>query len=132
VARHKRDYGGEQFTAYIHFKCTPGLRREVIAAARRQAVTISDFTREIVSAHLTATPIAFASRRDPEIAAKLRAMMSATHAVNGVRSLMNQIARHGNITQELGPYAADLREAIGACEGVAAALLTATEALIAA
>jgi hypothetical protein len=132
MARHKRDYCGEHFTEFVGFKCTPSQRGELVAVTRRQLVTVSDFTREIVFAHLGNAPVAVVRRPDPVTLEKLRAMERATHAVNGLRSLMNQIAKHGNITQEVGPYAADLREGIRRCEHLADTLFAATQSLVAA
>ena len=132
MARHKRDYCGEPFTELVGFKCTPGQRRELVAAAGRQSVSISEFTREVLLAYLRNAPVALPTHRALEIEAKIRSVTNATHAVNGLRSLMNQIARHVNSVQELGPHDADLREAIGHCERVAEALLDATVELTAA
>ena len=132
MARHKRDYCGEPLTELVGFKCTPGQRRELVDAAGRQSVSISEFIREVMFAYLNDSPVSLPTHRALEIDAKMRAATNATHAVNGLRNLMNQIARHGNITQELGPYAADLREAIGHNERVATALQDAIDQLIAA
>jgi uncharacterized protein (DUF1778 family) len=109
MARHKRDYSGENVTARINFKCTPSQRRELIDAARRRAATISDFTREIVFAHLTNTPIAAIPIRDVHTDTQLS---KTTHALDQVGNLLNQIARRADMTNDLGPFAAHLRQAI--------------------
>ena len=132
MARHKHDYCGEPFTEFVGFKCTSEQRRELVAAAGRQSVSISEFAREVLLAYLRNAPVALPTHRALEIEAKMRVATNATHAVNGLRSLMNQIARHVNSVQELGPHDADLREAIGHCERVAEALLDATVELTAA
>jgi hypothetical protein len=131
VARHKRDYCGEPFTARIGFKCTATLRAELVGAARSHAARISDFTRAIVIAHLAEAPIAIASQRSLEIDANFRSIISTTHTLNPIRSLLNQIARHVNWTGELGPFGADLRETISACERAADRLAAAADKIVA-
>jgi hypothetical protein len=132
MARHKRDYCGKQFTARINFKCTPTQRAVLAGAARSHAATISDLTRDIVFAHLAETPITMAARRHLEIDANFRSLTTAANAHKANGNLLNQIARHLHTTQELGPYAADLREALRLFTVVDETLLTATKKLLAA
>jgi hypothetical protein len=132
MARHKRDYTGEHLTAFFGLHLPPTMLTELKAAAATRGTTTSNLAREILSQHLGNRAIAIAGRPDAETHAKVRGMQTATHAVNALGNLMNQIARHVNTTGELGPFAPDLREAIRTCEHVAVSLLAATEKLIAA
>jgi len=109
MARHKRDYGGEKLTARVNFKCTPSERSELVIAARRRAATVSNFMREIVLTHLTDPLIASAPVLDAHTDAQLS---KATHALDRVGNLLNQIARHADVANDLGPFTANLRQAI--------------------
>jgi hypothetical protein len=132
MARRKRNDSREHFAAFLGFYLPPTLLTEIKAMAVNHGITTSDLARQILAHGLgSAVPIA-AAYPDPQTEAKISSVTNATHAVNGLRSLMNQIARHVNSVQELGPHDADLREAIGHCERVAEALLDATVELTAA
>lgn len=130
MARRKRNDSGEQFSGFLGFYLPPTLLTELKAAAANERTSTSDLARQILSKGLGNPATAIVVRPDAQTEAKIRSVIKATTALNAVGNLMNQIARHVNSVQELGPYAADLREAIGQCERVAGALLDSTVALI--
>lgn len=104
---------------------------ELKAAAANNGTTASDLARLILAQGL-GSAVLIAAPPDPKTEAKFRTAMSAKRSVDAVGNLMNQIAQHGHIMQELGPYAADLREAIRHNERVSDALLDVITGLVAA
>jgi hypothetical protein len=132
VARHKQDYTGEHLTAFLGLHLSPTMLTELKAAAATAGTTTSNLTREILSQHLGRCLIIAPIRHDPHARMLEKALISAANANSANGNLMNQIACHVNTTQELGPFAADLREAIGLYKRIAEMHKTALAKLTAA
>ena len=96
MARRKRNDTGEHFTAFLGFQLPPTLLTELKTVAANCGTTSSDLARQILAQGLGGVVPVAAARPDPHFDAKMRAATNAMHTVSGLRSLMNQIARHGN------------------------------------
>jgi hypothetical protein len=119
VARHNRSYTGELLTAFLGLYLPPTMLTELKTAAANDGTTTSNLAREILSRHLAGGVAAARRRRDPHTATLVDALVSAGNANSANGNLFNQIARHLNTTDELGPFAADLREALGLYKRIA-------------
>ena len=111
MARRKKAYAGERFTVKRTLQLTPSMAAELDAAAERQGATWSEVARELMFRQLGTPGIVAGARRNPERDVLFAALRAAAfeHSANG--NNLNQIARHLNMTGELGNRA-DLREAL--------------------
>jgi hypothetical protein len=112
MARHKRSYSGERRTAALRLQLTPSERAELDAAATRERASLSDFTRELVFRRMAAPGTVARTRRNPEAAGIMRALLAAAYEHNANGNNLNQIARHANTTGELADRGEALDEAL--------------------
>jgi hypothetical protein len=109
MARYKNIYNGERRTIHKSLKLTPSEAIELDTAIVQRGIIWSDFIREAAFRCICIeAPIVPTSANDELVDALLFA--GKQHKANGV--LMNQIACYKNSTGELGPFTADLREAL--------------------
>jgi hypothetical protein len=109
MARYKSSYDGECRTVIRATKLTPSEAAALDDEASRQGVNWSDFSRRAMLCRI-GMPVPVAKNRwDPQL---VQAFTSAGHAHSRVGNLLNQIAPYIHIAQDLGPFAADLREAL--------------------
>jgi hypothetical protein len=109
MARYKRIYAGEYRTVHKSLKLTPSEAAELGVAIVRRGVMWSDFVREAVFHYLNIPTAAADTRPNAGLVDALH-FAGKAHKANG--NLINQIAGHLNQTEELGPFTADLREAL--------------------
>jgi Bacterial mobilisation protein (MobC) len=113
VARYERSYTGEHRTEFIGFYVTPSERRLLHTAASERGASINILARDIVLERSAARPVG-RSRLYPEAAAIMRQLEKAQHALDAVGNLLNQIARHANMTGQLSrEHLDDLAEVFG-------------------
>ena len=111
MARYKKAYAGERFTVKRTLQLTPGMAKELDAAAASQGATWSDFARELLFRRLGTPGIVAGARRNPGQKALVAALRAAAFEHSAIGNNLNQIARHLNMTGELRDWA-DLREAV--------------------
>jgi hypothetical protein len=111
MARYDRSYTGERRTEHIGFYVTPSEAAELDAGRTRRGATRSEYARELLFRR--SAEIVAGTRRNPEAAAIIRALDHAAYQNSAVGNLLNQLARHGHTTGELGALRlADLDDAI--------------------
>lgn len=101
MACHKRAYTGERYTVKRTLQLTPSQAAQLDAWAKEQGATWSDIGRELMFRRLAMAATVAGVRRDPEAAAIMRDMLTAANQNSGCGNLMNQIARHANMTGEV-------------------------------
>jgi hypothetical protein len=117
MARYKSSYDGERRTVLRATKLTPSEAAALDDEASRQCMNWSDFSRQAMLCRI-GMPVTVAKNLwDPRL---VQAFTSAGHAHNRVGILLNQIAPYLHITQDLGPFAADLRDALARYNDVTA------------
>ena len=100
MARYERSYTGEHRTVKRTLQLTPSEAAELDAGAEHRGLNWSDFARELLLQRLPRRP-ARRSRLFPEDAAIIRDREQVQHELNAVGNLLNQIARHANMTGQL-------------------------------
>jgi hypothetical protein len=111
MARYKKAYAGERFTVKRTLQLTPMQAAELDAAALRQGATWSDFARELMFRRLGTPGIVAGARRNPDKNALIAELRGVAFEHSAIGNNLNQIARHLNMTGEIGDWA-DLREAV--------------------
>ena len=100
MARYDRSYTGEHRTEFVGFYVTPSERALLDTAARKRGASINVLAREIALERAADQPVRRA-HFSPEVAATKRQLEHSQHALNAAGNLLNQIARHANMTGEL-------------------------------
>ena len=117
MARYKSSYDGERRTVIRATKLTPSEAAALDDEASRQGVNWSDFSRQAMLCRIGMPVITAKNRWDPK---PVQALTSAGHAHNSVGNLLNQISRHVHTARDLGPFAADLHDALARYNDVTA------------
>ena len=66
MARHRRDYDGEKFTARLRLQLTPSQRETLEKAAARAGTTLNQYTRELCLRRSGAAETVAGTRRNPD------------------------------------------------------------------
>jgi len=111
MARRKRSYSGERLTVRRMVLFTPSTAATLDAGAKAAGVKFSHYARELLESRSAAAAAAAVARRNPEIVALRREIQAAVNAENANGNLLNQIARHLNMTGEIRDRQ-DLDEAV--------------------
>jgi hypothetical protein len=109
MARYKSTYDGERRTVKRSTKFTLSEATALDDEAARQGVNWSDFSRQAMLCRIGMPVLTVKERWDPKL---VQALTSAGHAHSRVGNLLNQIVPYLHITQDLGPFTADLRDAL--------------------
>jgi hypothetical protein len=109
MARYKSTYDGEHRTVKRSTKFTLSEAAALDDEAARQCVNWSDFSRQAMLCRIGMPVLTVKERWNPKL---VQAFTSAGHAHSPVGNLLNQIARHLHTAQDLGPFAADLHDAL--------------------
>jgi hypothetical protein len=132
MARHKKNYTGEHLTAFLGFYLAPTVFERLKAIAVNKNTTISDLARAFVSHCLGTPPPVSAMRRGTDEAALMHLLVQVMNALKANGNLVNQIAAHLHTTEELGPFAADLRDTLSRIDRAVEKIMGCIEQLIAA
>jgi hypothetical protein len=111
MARRKRSYTGEHITVKQTVWLTPSSAANLKASAAAAGISFAAFARELLESRSAAAAASAAARRNPDIVALRRDIQAAVNAENANGNLLNQIARHLNMSGEIRDRR-DLEEAL--------------------
>ena len=100
MGRYESSYTGERRTVKRTLQLTPTEAAALDAGAEQRGITWSDFSRDLLLECSVARP-ARRTHLFPELAATKRQLEHSQHALNAAGNLLNQIARHANMSGQL-------------------------------
>jgi hypothetical protein len=110
MSRYKKSYTDERRTEKVTVQFTPSERAKLEGAAAESGATLSLHIRELLLRRLPGAGAGM--RRNPQAVALMDELHRAGMAFAASGNLLNQIARHLHMTDELDPFGADLRDAL--------------------